>query len=149
MVTGTPISMWNRSAARAPGGLARSEATGPREPRRLVAPPQATLSAAAGLWAFTLLTAVALVAWFRTAPLPWTVGSVIEISTAAAAAMMSVVIWRAPTRGAVIAGALIMAASLLRLGLPSSWTVMSAVVFEVTVVAALPVVRAIVAFSEQ
>jgi hypothetical protein len=48
----------------------------------------------------------------------------------------------------VIAGAIVIAASLLRLGLPSSWTVMSAVVFDLTVMAAIPVVRAILVFSE-
>jgi hypothetical protein len=150
MAIGLPISMWNRSA---PAPRASTVDTKPRHARpsspvRLVAPRRATQAAAIGLWAFALFTGVALVAWFRTVPLPWTVGSIVAISTAAAAAMMSFVIWRSPTRGAVIAGAIVIAASLLRLGLPSSWTVMSAVVFDLTVMAAIPVVRAILVFSE-
>jgi hypothetical protein len=166
MVGGPPLNLWNRAPARAPlpparRGAARElwnrDAAGAAPardsvrpaPPRLIAPRQATHAAAGALWAFALFQGVALVAWFRTAPLPWTVGSVIAITTGAAAVMMSIVVWRAPTRGAVIAGGLVMLASLLRLGLPSSWTVMSAVVFDVTIMVAIPVVRAILAFAEQ
>jgi hypothetical protein len=121
----------------------------PIAPRRLFAPREATQAAAIGLWLFALLTGLALVAWFRTMPKPWTVGSVIEISTGASAIMMSFVVWKTPTRSAVLAGAGVIAASLLRLGWPSGWSVMSAVVFDLTVLVSLPVVRAVLLFSEE
>jgi hypothetical protein len=118
-------------------------------PQRLLAPRSATNAAAGGLLVFAVLTGLALAAWFKSVPLPWTVGSVIAMSTAAGAFMMSLVVWRAPSQSAVITGACVIAASLLRLGMPSSWTVMSAVVFDLTVLVSIPVVRAALCFTSE
>ncbi len=100
--------------------------------------------AAVALAGFALATTAALIAWFATVSEPWTWKSLVAIASVLFALTVAVLVYRLPTREHAIGGAMVLGASLLRVGPPSEWNGATAALFVLTALAAGPVVYAIV-----
>jgi hypothetical protein len=97
--------------------------------------------AAASLLVFSVVTSIALVAWFWRAEQPWSWRSTLAILGAAGGLAACVAVWRKPSRVTVLSGIGVMVVSLLRVGLPSDWTTASWVLFLLTAILIAPVAR--------
>jgi hypothetical protein len=98
--------------------------------------------AAASLLLFSVLTTVALLAWFTHAPEPWGWRALVTLFTAMLSLTSSVLIWRIPSRVTCWWGVAIMAVSLVRIGPPNDWTWVSFTLLMVTFLLMIPLVHA-------
>lgn len=103
---------------------------------------RAALLASLALLAFSALTAIALVAWFRDSPMPWTWKSVLALGCTALATTTSALVWSAPSRAHAVLGAVVLIGSLARVGPPAEWTWASFALVAVTFVLLMPLVHA-------
>ena len=111
--------------------------------------PQRTNSRILTLFAFALLNAGALSAWFARVGEPWTYKSVVAIASTLGAVTAGAALWRAPTREWTYVGIAALVLSLFRIGTPGEWTTMSAIVFELTVLLLIPIVRAAISYQRE
>lgn len=102
------------------------------------------LYASISLLSFSAIHAVALIAFFRDADQPISWKSVLALGVTATGVVASALLWRAPTRTNAIIAAILMVASLARLGPLVEWNTMSYVVICVTALFLVPVGYAIV-----
>ena len=101
--------------------------------------------AALALLVFSAVTTLALGAWFYSAANPWSWRTIVALVCDALALAASALVWRAPSRTHVVAGAAIMALSLVRV--VGAWTIASAVLFAITAALLVPLVRAAIALG--
>ncbi len=111
---------------------------GPEEERAK----RAALAASLSLLAFATLTTLALVAWFSRAEQPWNWKAVVALLSAMLGLTASALVWRAPSRTHAIAGIVVMALSLVRVGPPWDWTWVSFALLSVTALMLVPLVNA-------
>jgi len=102
------------------------------------------LVASISLLSFSAIHAAALIAFFRDADQPISWKSILALGITATGIVASALLWRAPTRANAIIAAILMIASLARLGPFTEWNTMSYVVIGVTALFLLPVGYAIV-----
>jgi hypothetical protein len=95
------------------------------------------------LLAFSTLTGLALIAWFSRATDPWTWKSVLALSCAVLGVATSALVWRLPSREALLGGMAVMLLSLLRVGPIGEWTWVSAFMVVVTLALLAPLVHAL------
>lgn len=100
-------------------------------------------AAAIALMAFAALTSLNLVAFFVVVPEPWTWKSLVAMASVGFAVVVGVLLWRIPTRDHAVGGALVLLASLVRIGAPADWNGSTAALVLLTSVAAVPIVFAI------
>jgi hypothetical protein len=103
---------------------------------------RAARNASYALLAFTILTVIALVAWFASADQPWGFSSFVAVLAAFLGSGATALLWRQPTREHAIGGLVVMGLSLLRVGLPTGWTVFSVALITLTALLAVPLVQA-------
>lgn len=108
----------------------------------LAAQKRIATAAAIALLAFAALTSLNLVSFFVLVPDPWTWKSLVAMASVAFALVVGVLLWRVPTRDHAIGGALVLLASLVRVGPPSDWNGSTAALVLLTAVAAVPIVFA-------
>lgn len=105
------------------------------------------LGASLALLGFSLLTAIALGAWFKAAPDPWSWKGAVALSCALLGLTTSVLVWRAPSRVHAAAGITVMLLSLVRLiGSDFSWP--SVALIAITGLLLVPLVRAVIALRD-
>lgn len=109
--------------------------------RKVWSAPSLVRAAAFSLFLFVGLNAAAFTAWFLRAYDPWNYKSIIEIASVLLALLAALGLRFSPNRGWVHAGLGALAVSLLRLGPPADWTLMSALVFNLTVLLSIPLAR--------
>lgn len=109
---------------------------------------RAAIVASLALLAFSALTALALVGWFREADAPWTWKSVLATSCAVLALGGSALLWRVPARGPALLGIGVMLGSLARIGPPAEWTWASFALVAVTFVLLMPLVHAAIVLPD-
>ena len=99
--------------------------------------------ASVALLFFSALTTLALIAWFhRAADAAWSWKTVLTLLCALAGVSTSALLWRAPSRNGAVAGIVVMAVSLLRIGPPSAWTWVSFSLVAITTLLLIPLVHA-------
>jgi hypothetical protein len=103
---------------------------------------RAARSASYALLAFTLLTVLALGAWFASADQPWGFSSFVAVLSALLGTGATALLWRQPTREHAIGGIAVMGLSLVRVGLPTMWTSYSVALITITALLAIPLVQA-------
>ncbi len=103
---------------------------------------KALTSAALSLLGWSMLSAVALVAWFSRNPAPWGWKSLLATICAVLGVLTSMLLWKVPTRANAILGIVIMLASLARIGGPSEWTWVSFTLVAITFLLLMPLVNA-------
>jgi hypothetical protein len=89
-----------------------------------------------------VFTIVVLGAWFARADQPWGFSSFVAVLSALLGTGATALFWRQPTREHAIGGLVVMGLSLVRVGLPTSWTSTSAALITITALLAIPVVQA-------
>jgi len=109
----------------------------------LAAQKRIATAAAIALLAFATLTSLNLVAFFVVVPDPWTWKSLVAMAAVGFALVVGVLLWRIPTRDHAVGGALVLAASLVRIGPPSDWNGSTAALVLLTAIAAVPLAFAI------
>ncbi len=107
-------------------------------------PHKSLFAASLALLAYSTLTAVALAAWFARAVTPWTWNSVLATASCVLGVIASAIVWRFPSRPALVAGMVVMLSSLLRVGPFSEWTWVSFTMLIVTTLLLVPLVHALV-----
>jgi hypothetical protein len=112
----------------------------------VMAPPveKAIRNASYSLVAFTFLTLVTLTAWFGRSPEPWGFASFVALLGALLGIGATVLFWRQPTREYALGGLAALAISLVRVGLPTSWTPTSFVLIAITAVLAVPLAQVVI-----
>jgi hypothetical protein len=118
----------------------------PKTERKLGLPaPGAARPAAYALTAFSLFTVVALSAWFAREDQPWGFASFVAVVTAILGVGATALFWRQPTRELAMGALGVMGFSLVRVGLPTTWTASSVALITLTALLAIPVVQAAIA----
>ena len=107
-----------------------------------VRPPTPALYAAIAMAALAALTTVGVLAYFTRATDPWTWRGLVALATIPFSLVCAGLLWRAPTRENAGAALLVIAFSLVRVGLPAEWTGATYVLMLLTVIVAAPVVWA-------
>jgi hypothetical protein len=100
--------------------------------------------ASLSLLTFSTLTAIALGAWFTSVEDPWTWKSIVAVVACLGGIVTSYLVWRAPSREVLGAGAGVLLFSLLRVADVADWRNLSFLVVGSTVALAIPVVYAFV-----
>ncbi len=108
---------------------------------RVKAPKQARY-AAMGMIALAGLTILGVSAYFVQATDPWTWRGLVAMATIPFALVCAGLLWRAPTRENAGAALLVVAFSVVRVGLPAEWTNASWILLVLTAACAAPVVWA-------
>ncbi len=108
----------------------------------------AASAASVALFVFATLTLFAVFFWFRRTPAPWTWKGLLAGGCAALALATSALMWSTPSREYAMLGAIIMLASLVRVGLPGDWSWTTLTVLAVTVVLSMPVVHAAIVLKD-
>jgi hypothetical protein len=103
---------------------------------------RAARNASYALLAFTLLTVLALAAWFASADQPWGFSSFVAVLSALLGTGATALLWRQPTRQHAIGGLAVMGLSLVRVGIPTMWTSYSVALITITALLAIPLVQA-------
>ena len=88
------------------------------------------------------LTCIGVAAYFATHGDPWTWRSLVGLATIPFSIVCAGLLWKFPTRENAAASLLIIAFSLVRIGLPDEWTTATYVIILITAVIAAPVVWA-------
>lgn len=119
----------------------------PPTPPRLPGPEderaqRAAMAASISLLAFSMLTTLALLAWFSRAEQPWNWKAAVAMFAAMLGLTTSALLWRAPSRTHAIAGIVVMVLSLVRVGPPWDWTWVSFALLSVTALMLVPLVNA-------
>jgi hypothetical protein len=104
-----------------------------------MARPKQALYAAGAMVALAALTLVVVLAWFATASDPWTWRGLVAMATVPFALGTAWLVWRLPTRENAGAALLVVAFSLVRIGLPDEWTRATYVLIALTLAAGAPV----------
>jgi hypothetical protein len=105
---------------------------------------RAVKKATIALLLFTALTVVSLAAWFARTDEPWGFASFIAVLAALLGAGTTAFMWRQPTRDHAISGLIVMGLSLLRVGVPTTWTLTSLALIAATALLAIPIVQAVI-----
>ena len=113
--------------------MPRPDVSGP------VRPPRAALAAAIAMLVLAALTAIGFAAYFAREPDPWTWRGLVALATIPFSVVCAALLWRAPTRENAGAALLVIAFSLVRIGLPGDWTTATYVLLGLTAVIAAPV----------
>lgn len=115
--------------------------------RKLHVPPdlpyKSLFGASIALLVFSTLTGLAVLAWFSRTPEPWSWKSVLAIVCTGLGVAASALVWRLPSREALLGGIAVMLLSLLRVGPIGGWTWVSACLIVVTVGLIAPLVHAL------
>jgi hypothetical protein len=130
-----PAQMKGAKGPPAPSG---AEAGAPTAAQR------AARNSSYALAAFTLIIIAALIAWFVREDQPWGFASFITVLSALLGIGTTVQLWRQPTREHAIAGLVVMGVSLLRVGLPTTWSWPSVAILTLTALLAIPLVQAVI-----
>ena len=96
--------------------------------------------AAIALLVFSAVTTLALGAGFYSAAHPWSWRTIVALVCDVLALAAGALVWRAPSRTHVVAGAAIMVLSLVRV--VGAWTIASVMLFVITAVLLVPLARA-------
>jgi hypothetical protein len=88
------------------------------------------------------LTCVGVAAYFAQYKDPWTWRSLVALATIPFSVVCAGLMWKFPTRENASASLLVIAFSLVRIGLPDEWTTATFVIIVITLVIAAPVVWA-------
>jgi len=88
------------------------------------------------------LTTIFVLVYFIVRPEPWTWGALVAIATIPFSLVCAALLWRAPTRENAGASLLVLAFSLVRVGLPAEWHTSTYVLVAITVAITVPVVWA-------
>ena len=88
------------------------------------------------------LTCVGLAAYFAQNKDPWTWRGLVGLATIPFSLVCAGLMWKFPTRENASASLLVIAFSLVRIGLPDEWTTATFVIIAITLVLAAPVVWA-------
>jgi len=107
-------------------------------------PYKSLFAASLALLAYSTLTAVALAAYFARTTQAWTYNSVLATVSCVLGVVASAIVWRFPSRLALIAGMAVMLSSLLRVGPFNEWTWVSFTMLAVTTLLLVPLVHALV-----
>ena len=106
---------------------------------RIKAPPQVRWAIIAML-VLAGLTCIGLAAYFATHRDPWTWRSLVGLATIPFSLVCAFLLWKFPTRENASASLLVIAFSLVRIGLPDEWTSATYVIIFITLLIAAPVV---------
>lgn len=98
--------------------------------------------AAIAMIALAALTTIGLAAYFASTPEPWTWRGLVALATVPFCLVCAGLLWKVPTRENAGAALLVIAFSLVRVGLPGEWTRATFVLVLLTAAAAAPVVWA-------
>jgi hypothetical protein len=101
-----------------------------------------TIGACCALLAHGALSAFALFGWISSGGRPWAWKSVVTGVCAVLSFVLSGLLWHTPTRSRAALGALVLLASLARVGPPGDWTWVSFKLVAATFVLLLPVLHA-------
>lgn len=99
-------------------------------------------AASLSLLAFSMLTGVALAAWFSRMADPWSWRSVLTLLACMGGVTTSALVWRAPSRSHVLAGIGVVVASLIRVGPIADWTWVTLTLLALTTLLLIPLVHA-------
>ncbi len=116
--------------------MPNSEITGP------VRPPKQALYATVAMVVFAAITTIGVAAYFTRTADPWTWRGLVALATIPFSLLCAGLLWRAPTRENAGAALLVLAFSLVRIGLPPEWTSATYVLLAITAACAAPVVWA-------
>ena len=95
--------------------------------------------AAVAMIALAALTVVGIAAYFVKTPDPWTWRGLVALATVPFCIVCAGLLWKVPTRENASAALLVIAFSLLRIGLPGEWTTATLVLLVLSGAAAVPV----------
>lgn len=101
-------------------------------------------AASLSLLGFSMLTGVALAAWFSRMPDPWSWRSVLTLFSCMMGVTTSALVWRAPSRNHVLAGIVVVLVSLIRIGPIADWTWVTMTLLAVTTLLLIPLIHAFV-----
>ena len=107
-----------------------------------VRPPKPALYAAIAMAVLAGITTIGVLAYFTRTTDPWTWRGLVALATIPFSLVCAGLLWRAPTRENAGAALLVIAFSLVRVGLPAEWTGATYVLMLLTVIIAAPVVWA-------
>lgn len=106
----------------------------------------ASLVASIAMLIHAVLGMFGIAAWLRTPNVvSWRL--LLTLLVTLAGVSLSASLWIAPSRKAAIAGLVVLAVSLARVGMPNEWGVVSTVMVALTVLFCVPLVRALVALD--
>ena len=105
---------------------------------RIKAPKQ-VLWAVVAMLVLAALTCVGVAAYFAQNKDPWTWRSLVALATIPFSLVCAGLMWKFPTRENAAASLLVIAFSLVRIGLPDEWTTATFVIIGITLVLAAPV----------
>jgi hypothetical protein len=88
------------------------------------------------------VTIIGVAAYFTRTADPWTWRGLVALATIPFALVCAALLWRGPTRENAGAALLVVAFSLVRVGLPSEWTGATYVLLFITAACAAPVIWA-------
>ena len=114
----------------------QSDSTGP------IRPPPPARWAAVGMVVLAAVTTVGVAAYFTRTTDPWTWRGLVALATIPFALVCAGLLWRNPTRENAGAALLVVAFSLVRVGLPGEWTTATYVLMVITAACAAPVIWA-------
>lgn len=109
---------------------------------------RAATIASLAMLCFSALTSFALVSWLHVTHDPWAWKALLTATCAALAVMASALLWFHPRRSNALLGAIIMLASLARVGGPSEWTWVSFALVAATFLLMMPLVHAAIVLRE-
>ncbi len=98
--------------------------------------------AAIAMIALAAITIVGIAAYFAKNTDPWTWRNLVALATVPFCLVCAGLLWKIPTRENANAALLVIAFSLVRIGLPSEWTLRTFVLLLLTAATAAPVVWA-------
>ena len=98
--------------------------------------------AALAMVALAAVTLVGVLAYWATLADPWTWRGLVALATVPFSLLCAWLLWRTPTRENANAALLVIAFSLVRIGLPADWTRATYILIALTVILAAPIVWA-------
>ena len=104
-----------------------------------VTPPKQVRYAIIAMLVLAALTCVGVAAYFAQNKDPWTWRGLVAIATIPFSLVCAGLMWKFPTRENASASLLVIAFSLVRIGLPDEWTTATFVIIAITLVLAAPV----------
>jgi hypothetical protein len=107
-----------------------------------VRPPKQARYAAIAMIVLAAITLVGVAAYFSASTDPWTWRGLVALATIPFALVCAGLLWKVPTRENAGAALLVIACSLVRIGLPGDWTRATYVLIAITLVITAPVVWA-------